>query len=248
MSHKTLKTILGAVGFCIVTAAHAAYPERPITLVVTYPPGGTADRVARLVAPELAKELGQNVVVDNRGGAGGMIGAAYVAKAPADGYTIMLDAANHVQNPALRASMQFDTLKDFASVMLLQRVPNVLVANPGFAPKTVAELIALTNDAILEMGRLHDSSCPNRPGSGHIPALLAAHGGSDGARNLHHLHVAQARTQILRHSMRTGILQSSHAADEFDFLSAFRRFDRIDNGRGIDKIGPRQMFLEIIDK
>ena len=86
MLHKTLKTILGVVGFCAVTAVHAAYPERPITLVVTYPPGGTADRVARLVAPELAKELGQNVVVDNRGGAGGMIGAAYVAKAPADGY------------------------------------------------------------------------------------------------------------------------------------------------------------------
>ena len=144
MSHKTLKTILGALGFCVVTVVQAAYPERPITLVVTYPPGGTADRVARLVAPELAKELGQNVVVDNRGGAGGMIGAAFVAKAPADGYTIMLDAANHVQNPALRGSMQFDTLKDFASVMLLQRVPNVLVANPGFAPKTVAEVIALT--------------------------------------------------------------------------------------------------------
>jgi len=144
MMQKTLKSILAVLGLCTASLSYAAYPERPVTLVVTYPPGGTADRVARLIAPELAKELGQNVVVDNRGGAGGMIGAAYVAKVPADGYTIMLDAANHVQNPALRGSMQFDTLKDFASVMLLQRVPNVLVANPNFAPKTVAELIALT--------------------------------------------------------------------------------------------------------
>ncbi len=144
MMQTTLKSILVVLGLCMASLSHAAYPERPVTLVVTYPPGGTADRVARLIAPELAKELGQNVVVDNRGGAGGMIGAAYVAKAPADGYTIMLDAANHVQNPALRSSMQFDTLKDFASVMLLQRVPNVLVANPNFAPRTVAELIALT--------------------------------------------------------------------------------------------------------
>jgi tripartite-type tricarboxylate transporter receptor subunit TctC len=184
MSHNTLKTILGAVGFCVVTAVQAAYPERPITLVVTYPPGGTADRVARLVAPELAKELGQNVVVDNRGGAGGMIGAAYVAKAPADGYTIMLDAANHVQNPALRASMQFDTLKDFASVMLLQRVPNVLVANPGFAPKTVAELIALTKPktSVVHYGTSGAGSAQHLAGaitdvlSGQVPLAFATVG------------------------------------------------------------------------
>lgn len=125
-------------------AALAFYPERAVTLVVTYPPGGTADRVARLIAPELAKELGQNVIVDNKGGAGGMIGASYVAKATPDGYTIMLDAANHAQNPALRASMQFDTLKDFAPVMLLQRVANILVANPNFAAKSIPELIKLT--------------------------------------------------------------------------------------------------------
>jgi tripartite-type tricarboxylate transporter receptor subunit TctC len=104
------RTMLAAATLLGATLAHAAYPDRNITLVVTYPPGGTADRVARLIAPELSKELGQNVIVDNRGGAGGMIGAAYVAKAAPDGYTIMLDAANHTQNPALR-KMQFDTLK-----------------------------------------------------------------------------------------------------------------------------------------
>ncbi|MEI6836374.1 MAG: tripartite tricarboxylate transporter substrate binding protein [Alcaligenaceae bacterium] len=121
----------------------AAYPERPITLVVTYPPGGTADLVARLLAPEVAKELGQNVVVENRGGAGGMIGGALVAKAAPDGYTIMLDAANHAQNPAVQPKMLFDTLKDFAPITYVQRVPNILVVRSDNEIQTVADLIRL---------------------------------------------------------------------------------------------------------
>ena len=121
----------------------AAYPERPITLVVTYPPGGTADLVARLLAPEVAKELGQNVVVVNRGGAGGMIGGALVAKAAPDGYTIMLDAANHAQNPAVQPKMLFDTLKDFAPITYVQRVPNILVVRSDNEIQTVADLIRL---------------------------------------------------------------------------------------------------------
>jgi len=143
MRFTLTRTLLATATLLASTLAHAVYPDRNVTLVVTYPPGGTADRVARLIAPELAKELGQNVIVDNRGGAGGMIGAAYVAKAAPDGYTIMLDAANHAQNPALR-KMQFDTLKDFSSVMLLQRVPNILVSGPTYPVKTVQELIKLT--------------------------------------------------------------------------------------------------------
>src|SRR2546427_11433202 len=79
-------------------AAVANYPERPVTLVVTYPPGGTVDVVARLIGPRLSAELGQPVVIENRGGAGGMIGGAQVAKAQPDGYTLMLDASNHAQN------------------------------------------------------------------------------------------------------------------------------------------------------
>ena len=121
----------------------AAYPERPITLVVTYPPGGTADLVARLLAPEVAKDLGQNVVVENRGGAGGMIGGALVAKAAPDGYTIMLDAANHAQNPAVQPKMLFDTLKDFAPITYVQRVPNILVVRSDNEIQTVADLIRL---------------------------------------------------------------------------------------------------------
>ncbi|MFC4276203.1 tripartite tricarboxylate transporter substrate binding protein [Achromobacter aloeverae] len=121
--------------------ASAAYPERPITLVVTYPPGGTVDVVARVIGPRLAAILGKPVIIENRGGAGGMIGGAVVAKAAPDGYTPMLDASNHGQNPALHSKMMFDTLRDFAPVSLLLRVPNVLVVTPSSPIRTVRDLI-----------------------------------------------------------------------------------------------------------
>lgn len=139
--------LLSAVAGMAAPAAAAAaataanYPERPVTLVVTYPPGGTVDVVARLIGPRLSAELGQPVVIENRGGAGGMIGGAQVAKAQPDGYTLMLDASNHAQNPAIHARMQFDTLKAFAPVSLLLRVPNVLVVAPSSPIKSVQDLI-----------------------------------------------------------------------------------------------------------
>ena len=121
-THRRLvggRRLISAVAGMAAPAAAAAaanYPERPVTLVVTYPPGGTVDVVARLIGPRLSAELGQPVVIENRGGAGGMIGGAQVAKAQPDGYTLMLDASNHAQNPAIHARMQFDTLKAFAPV------------------------------------------------------------------------------------------------------------------------------------
>src|SRR5260370_1366540 len=132
---------MAAPAAAAAAAAVANYPERPVTLVVTYPPGGTVDVVARLIGPRLSAELGQPVVIENRGGAGGMIGGAQVAKAQPDGYTLMLDASNHAQNPAIHARMQFDTLKAFAPVSLLLRVPNVLVVAPSSPIKTVHYLI-----------------------------------------------------------------------------------------------------------
>ncbi|OZI33751.1 LacI family transcriptional regulator [Bordetella genomosp. 5] len=127
-------------------SAMAAYPDRPVTLVVTYPPGGTVDVVARLIGPKLAEKLGKPVVIENRGGAGGMIGGAAVAKAKPDGYTLMLDASNHAQNPAIHSKMQFDTLADFAPVSLLLRVPNVLVVTPNSPINSVADLIKAGQD------------------------------------------------------------------------------------------------------
>jgi len=128
--------LMGSLG------AHAqAWPSKPVRLVVSYPPGGTVDAVARIVAPRLSAKLGQPVVIDNRGGAGGAIGGDLVAKSAPDGYTVLLDASNHAQNPALR-KMPFDTLRELAPVSLLVKVPNVLVVNPSAPFKSVADLIA----------------------------------------------------------------------------------------------------------
>lgn len=139
---RLARTVLGVAAFCGATAAHAAYPERPINLVVSYPPGGTVDLVARLLGPELEKILGQTVVVENKGGAGGMIGGHYVTRAKPDGYTLLMDASNHAQNPALRPKMAFDTQRDLAPVSLLVKVPNVLVVHPSSEVRTVADVMA----------------------------------------------------------------------------------------------------------
>lgn len=141
MKHR-LKTALSVLALTATGSAFAAYPDKPITLVVSYPPGGTVDLVARLISPELEKELGQTVIVDNKGGAGGMIGGAQVARAKPDGYTLLMDASNHAQNPALRKNMNFDTLADFAPVSLVLKVPNVLVVNPETDINTVADVLA----------------------------------------------------------------------------------------------------------
>lgn len=118
------------------------WPSKPIKLVVSYPPGGTVDAVARVIAPRLSERLKQPVVVDNRAGAGGAIGGEAVAKAASDGYTLLLDASNHAQNPALRSKMPFDTLRDLMPVSLLVKVPNVLVVTPSTPYRSVKDLLA----------------------------------------------------------------------------------------------------------
>ena len=138
---------LGAVFLLGTVAAHTqaaaqAWPSKPVKLVVTYPPGGTVDAVGRILAPRLSARLGQPVVIDNRAGAGGAIGGDLVAKSAPDGYTLMLDASNHAQNPALR-KLPFDTLRDLAPVSLLVKVPNVLVVNPATDIHSVKDLITL---------------------------------------------------------------------------------------------------------
>ena len=136
------------LALCAAFAADATaqqnYPSKPIRLVVTYPPGGGADLMARLIAPKMAETLGQPVVVDNKPGAGGQIGAAEVARAAPDGYTIMLDAANHAVNPSLYENkLPYDWKRGFQAVSLLVRFPNVLVVTPSFPAKDVRELIAM---------------------------------------------------------------------------------------------------------
>jgi tripartite-type tricarboxylate transporter receptor subunit TctC len=112
------------------TAARAEYPERPIRMIVPFPPGGVTDVVARVTAERLTADLGQQVIVENKAGAGSVIGAEAVAKSSPDGYTILLTTPAHTINAALRVSMPYDTVKDFAPISIIGRVPMLLVVHP----------------------------------------------------------------------------------------------------------------------
>ena len=119
------------------------WPNRPINLIVSYPPGGTADLMARTIATPLGKILGTSVVVENKPGASGQIAASYVAKASADGYTLMLDASSYSVNPSLFPKLPYDPNKDFKTLAVLAQYPNVLLVNPSFPAKSVKELVAM---------------------------------------------------------------------------------------------------------
>lgn len=139
---KGMRTLLGAVlllAACSAKPALAEYPDRPIRLVVPYAAGGGVDSVARIVGQRLGTALGQQVVVDNRTGAGGVIGADAVAKAPPDGYTLLLDASAFAANPAMR-KLPFDPA-DLVPVSLVVVAPNILVTAPASPYRTLAEFL-----------------------------------------------------------------------------------------------------------
>jgi tripartite-type tricarboxylate transporter receptor subunit TctC len=137
----------GAAALARSAAAQADWPSRPVKVVVPYPPGGGADTVSRILFQKLSEMLGQQFVIDNRGGAGGTIGAAQAAKAERDGYTIMYDATAFSVNPFLYPRLPYDTVKDFQPVFLASLVPNLLVVHPSVPAKTVSEVIALAKAA-----------------------------------------------------------------------------------------------------
>jgi tripartite-type tricarboxylate transporter receptor subunit TctC len=126
-----------------VAFGQAAYPTKPVRIVVPFPAGGTTDIIARATAQKLSEAWGQQVIVDNRPGAAGNIGAELVAKSAPDGYTLLMGTVGtHAINSSLYAKMPYDHVKDFAPVILVAGVPNVLVVNPEVPVKTVPELIA----------------------------------------------------------------------------------------------------------
>jgi tripartite-type tricarboxylate transporter receptor subunit TctC len=121
-----------------------AFPSKPIRMIVTFPPGGSADAVVRMLVPRLNEKLGQPVVVDNRPGAGGNVGLTAVAKSPGDGYTLGVGAAGALSaNSSLYAQMPFDPIKDFKPVGMLAAIPFVIVGHPSLEAKTLPQLIAL---------------------------------------------------------------------------------------------------------
>lgn len=149
MNWQVCKRIMTAALFAAATAFAAAagaetYPDRPIRLVVPFPPGGGSDITARTIAQKLGEALGQTIIADNRGGAGGNIGTDIVAKAVPDGYTLVMALSGPFSiNGSLMGKLPFDPLKDFALITLAGATPNLLVAHPALPANTVRELIAL---------------------------------------------------------------------------------------------------------
>ena len=138
---KVLAALL--FGAAMSLSAHAAYPDKPIRWIVPFPPGGAMDSIARTLGEHLTRKFGQPVVVENKSGAGGNVGVDFVAKAPADGYTMVITSIGMVTNRHLYSKLNYDPMKDFAPVSQLAVVPNILVVNPTkVKARTVSDLVA----------------------------------------------------------------------------------------------------------
>jgi tripartite-type tricarboxylate transporter receptor subunit TctC len=188
-------TVVAAATLGLVGAtAYAAYPDRPVTVVVPQSPGGTNDIVARLISDKLAQKLGQPFVVQNKPGAGGNIGTAQTAREAADGYTVLFTVSSaQAINPALYKDPGFDPVKDFAPVAAVGTVPNVLIVHPSFPANTLEEFIKLVK---ANPGKYQYASA----GNGTLNHLLGAMLDEKGGLKLEHIPyrgVAPAMTDVL---------------------------------------------------
>src|SRR5688572_23861208 len=139
--HAVAAMLAGALSLVGGASMAQDYPAKPIKLVIPFPAGGSSDGIGRQVAEKLSTVLKQTVVVDNKGGAGGIIGADYVAKSPADGYTLVLVDVFHTSTPIYTRKMPYDAVKDFTPVSLVGRSPAFLVSHPGFEAKTARDAL-----------------------------------------------------------------------------------------------------------
>jgi tripartite-type tricarboxylate transporter receptor subunit TctC len=159
-----------AAAICAVAGAAGAqqYPSKPVRMMVPFVPGGNTDIIARIVAPEMSKALGQQLVIENRGGAGSTIGTEVVAKAAPDGYMLLMVSAAHVINPAMIKKLPYDSIKDFAPISIVADVPTAFAVHPNLPVKNVKEFIAL---AKARPGQLNYSTA-GRGTVGHLAAEL----------------------------------------------------------------------------
>jgi tripartite-type tricarboxylate transporter receptor subunit TctC len=174
-----LSFIVSAFAFgpasALAQEAATAYPSKPIRILVPFPPGGAADTFARFIGERLSQSWGQAVIVDNRPGGGGIVATQAVARAPADGYTLLVVTVGHAINPHLHAKLPYDTEKDLQPVAKLATVPSVLVVNSSVPARTVAELVAL---AKAKPGQLTYASSGNATTSHVAGAMLVAAAGA----------------------------------------------------------------------
>ena len=153
------KMLWGALWLLAPLAQAQNYPTRPVHIIVPFVPAGPTDINARMVAQKLTEAWGVSFVVENRGGAGGVIGTELAAKAPADGYTLVVVSGSHTINPSLYKKIAYDAARDFAPVTKLVSGPGVLVIHPSLPARTVKELIAVAKkrpgELLYEIGRAH---------------------------------------------------------------------------------------------
>lgn len=169
---KLYRAFLAAALAFAATAACAQYPDHPIKMVVPYSAGGAADAQSRIVAVKLSARLGQQVIVENRPGASGTIGAAAVARAPADGYTLLYDATAHAVNPVLYKTLAYDSKRDFLPISLVSLTPNLLVVRTESPYRTIADLTAAARQ---KPGHITFAT-PGQGTAQHIAAALYAQG------------------------------------------------------------------------
>jgi len=167
-SALTSMPLLAAGLLAAAGAAAQQYPVKPVRMMVPFVPGGNTDIIARIVAPEMSKALGQQLVIENRGGAGSIIGTEVVAKSPPDGYTLLMVSAAHVINPAMVKKLPYDSLRDFAPISVVADVPTAFAVHPTLPVKNVKDFIAL---ARARPGQLNYSTA-GRGTVGHLSAEL----------------------------------------------------------------------------
>ena len=166
MTRPLLPCVFVATAIALALPALAAYPERPVTILVPFAPGGANDVVVRAIQQPLAEALGQPVVVENRGGAGGSLGTGYAARQKPDGYTILMAATGYAVNPSLYDKVHYDPIKDFDPVAEITTFPVIYAVRPDLGVKTISELVAYAKK---RAGGLNYST----PGAGTLPHLAA---------------------------------------------------------------------------
>lgn len=177
----------------LAAEAESNYPSRPARIIVPYPPGGPTDVAARILGQELGKRLGQTFIVENRAGAGGMIGAGEVARAAPDGYTLLVNASAHVIYPAIFKTVPFDVLKDFSPVTQLVSVPLLMVVSPNTPATNVRELIAYGR---ANPGKLSFASAGNG-GAPHLAGALFSQSAGINATHVPYKGSAPALTDLM---------------------------------------------------
>jgi tripartite-type tricarboxylate transporter receptor subunit TctC len=167
---KALASLLLAAGLAVGSASAQTYPSHPVTMVVPFPPGGATDAIARIIQDSMSKSLGQPIVIENIGGAGGMIAAARAARAAPDGYTIMLHQVAMAAGMALYKNLSFDAEKDFATVGLINNAASTVAARPTLPPNNIAELVKWMRDPSHVTKIAH----PGVGSFGHLAGVLIA--------------------------------------------------------------------------